>query len=84
MRGLRVNGSPHETGCTHRALTEIANTLKAQGVDAEIHEVVGHLTNSLLGLVEVDMLGNILEFSVTVFHGTPDDKNRLKNVKTEQ
>ena len=64
--------------------TAVCIVFPSLGVDAEIHEVVGHLTNSLLGLVEVDMLGNILEFSVTVFHGTPDDKNRLKNAKIEQ
>jgi multimeric flavodoxin WrbA len=37
MKVILINGSPHENGCTNRALTEIANTLKAQGVDAEIH-----------------------------------------------
>ena len=35
MKVLLVNGSPHEKGCTHRALTEIANTLRAEGVDTD-------------------------------------------------
>lgn len=36
MKVILVNGSPHEKGCTHRALLEIENTLKAGGVDTEI------------------------------------------------
>jgi len=36
MRVLLVNGSPHETGCTHRALTEIANTLREEGIESEM------------------------------------------------
>lgn len=37
MKVILINGSPHQNGCTNRALTEIANTLQAQGIDAEIH-----------------------------------------------
>ncbi|MBR5232381.1 MAG: flavodoxin family protein [Clostridia bacterium] len=36
MRVLLVNGSPHERGCTHRALTEIADTLREENVESEI------------------------------------------------
>lgn len=36
MKVLLLNGSPHEKGCTYTALTEIANALAADGVDAEI------------------------------------------------
>ncbi|NLK07293.1 MAG: flavodoxin family protein [Firmicutes bacterium] len=36
MRVVLVNGSPHEQGCTYTALTEIANTLEEEGVQAEI------------------------------------------------
>ena len=36
MRVLLVNGSPHEKGCTHRALTEIADTLREEGIESEI------------------------------------------------
>ncbi len=36
MKVILVNGSPHEKGCTHRALTEIENTLKSEGFEAEI------------------------------------------------
>lgn len=35
MKVLFVNGSPHEKGCTHRALTEIAETLKKSGIKSD-------------------------------------------------
>ncbi len=37
MRVILLNTSPHKEGSTHRALTEIANTLEKEGVVAEIH-----------------------------------------------
>ena len=36
MKVLLVNGSPHEKGCVYTALTEIADTLKSEGLDSEI------------------------------------------------
>lgn len=36
MKVLLVNGSPHEKGCTYTALTEVAETLKEEGIDTEI------------------------------------------------
>lgn len=37
MKVMLVNGSPHKTGCTNRALEEIAATLAQEGVDSEIY-----------------------------------------------
>lgn len=34
---LLINGSPHKNGCTFTALSEIATTLEAQGVESEIY-----------------------------------------------
>ena len=36
MKVLLINGSPHPKGCTWRALKEIEDTLKKEGVDSEI------------------------------------------------
>jgi multimeric flavodoxin WrbA len=36
MKVLLVNGSPHKEGCTYTALTEVAETLDKEGIDAEI------------------------------------------------
>ena len=36
MKVMLVNDSPHKTGSTNRALEEIAQTLEAEGVEAEI------------------------------------------------
>ena len=39
MKVLLVNGSPHEKGCTYTALSEIAKTLNAEGIDTEIFHI---------------------------------------------
>ncbi|OFX67144.1 MAG: NADPH-dependent FMN reductase [Bacteroidetes bacterium GWE2_29_8] len=39
MKVLLVNGSPHENGCTYTALVEVANTLKFEGIEAEIFQL---------------------------------------------
>lgn len=36
LKVLLVNGSPHKDGCVHTALSEIATTLKAEGVESDI------------------------------------------------
>lgn len=36
LKVLLVNGSPHKDGCVHTALSEIAVTLKAEGVESTI------------------------------------------------
>lgn len=35
---LLLNGSPRKAGCTFTALTEVANTLNAQGIETEIFQ----------------------------------------------
>lgn len=42
MNALLINGSPNAHGCTFTALSEVAATLREQGVDTEIVHV-GHL-----------------------------------------
>ena len=36
MKVLLVNGSPNKNGCTNTALEEVANSLKNEGIEAEI------------------------------------------------
>lgn len=36
MKVLLFNGSPHKNGCTFTALSEVAGTLQAEGIEAEI------------------------------------------------
>ena len=36
MKVLLVNGSPHKNGCTYTALSEVANTLRGEGMETEI------------------------------------------------
>ncbi|MFL0198275.1 flavodoxin family protein [Clostridium sp. WILCCON 0269] len=39
MKVLLVNGSPHEKGCTYTALSEVAETLSHEGIEAEIFQI---------------------------------------------
>ena len=39
MNVLLVNGSPHEKGCTYTALTEVAGTLKENGIESSIYSI---------------------------------------------
>lgn len=39
MKALLINGSPRPNGCTFTALTELANTLEAEGIETEIVHV---------------------------------------------
>lgn len=39
MKVLLINGSPHKEGCTYTALSEIAKTLKEEGIESEIFQV---------------------------------------------
>ncbi|MBP5616632.1 MAG: flavodoxin family protein [Elusimicrobiaceae bacterium] len=39
MKALLINGSPHKEGCTFTALSEIADTLKKNGIESEIFHI---------------------------------------------
>ena len=39
MKVLLVNGSPHEKGCTYRALCEVEKVLKESGIETEIYQI---------------------------------------------
>ena len=43
MKILLINGSPHANGTTYAALSEVAKTLEAEGIESEIVQV-GHLS----------------------------------------
>lgn len=36
MKVILVNGSPHQKGCTYTALSEVAKTLKNEGIEADL------------------------------------------------
>lgn len=39
MKVLMINGSPHENGCTKRALAEVAAVLKDEGIESQILDI---------------------------------------------
>ena len=53
MKVLLLNGSPHEKGCTYRALTEVAGALTNEGIETEIvHIGKGDPVNAFLDKME--------------------------------
>ena len=38
LKVLLINGSPHEKGCTNRALQEVASAIEAEGIATEIFQ----------------------------------------------
>lgn len=57
MKMLLINGSPHKSGTTNAALTEVANTLRDEGVDAEIIHVGNLPLRGCLGCNSCAKLG---------------------------
>lgn len=49
LKVLLVNGSPHKDGCVHTALSEIADTLKAEGVESNIFWVGNQPVSGCIG-----------------------------------
>ena len=42
LKVLLINGSPHEKGCTNRALEEVASAIEAEGIGTEIFHIGRH------------------------------------------
>ena len=57
MKVLLLNGSPHERGCTYTALSEVARTLEADGVQAEILWLGKEPTQGCMGCGACGRLG---------------------------
>ena len=58
MKVLMINGSPEKDSCTNRALTEIANTLKAEGIDSEIVSIGRDVIRGCLACHACEKLGH--------------------------
>ncbi len=59
-RVLLVNAGPHKTGCTNRALEEVAATLREEGVSTEIFWVGNKPVASCLACRRCDELGRCI------------------------
>lgn len=57
MKMLLINGSPHKNGTTNAALSEVARTLKEEGIDAEIIQVGNLSLRGCLGCYKCVELG---------------------------
>lgn len=49
MKVLLLNGSTRKNGCTHHALSEVAKTLNAEGVETEIIQMGGNPVRDCIG-----------------------------------
>ena len=57
MKVLLVNGSPNREGCTYTALCEVADTLRKEGVEAEIVHIGNKPIAGCLGCGKCRELG---------------------------
>lgn len=68
MKVVLVNGSPHENGCTHTALTEISNTLNNNGIETEIFWIKNNAISGCLGCGGCAKIGKcVIDDSVNEF-----------------
>ncbi len=61
MKVLMLCGSPHEVGCTHTALSEVAKALAAEGVESEIVHIYGKVEGGCLGCGACGKLGKCVK-----------------------
>ena len=60
MKVLLINGSPHVHGSTHTVLSEIANTLAAEGIEADIYDIGDQPTAPCRGCQACAKLGKCI------------------------
>ena len=65
MKVLLLNGSPHEKGCTYRALTEVAGALTKEGIETEIVHIGNQAVHGCIGCGKCAATGRC------VFKGDP-------------
>ena len=65
MKVLLLNGSPHEKGCTYRALTEVAGALTNEGIETEIVHIGNQAIHGCIGCGKCAAAGRC------VFKGDP-------------
>lgn len=57
MKVLLINGSPHAEGNTRRALDEVAETLRGEGIETEIFWIGTHAVQGCIGCYKCAELG---------------------------
>jgi multimeric flavodoxin WrbA len=58
MKVLLVNGSPHEKGCTNRALEEVASSLNKENIETKIFWIGNESISGCLGCQACSTLGH--------------------------
>lgn len=65
MKVLLLNGSPHEKGCTYRALKEVSDSLQTEGIGSEIIHIGNQAIHGCIGCKKCAHTGRC------VFKGDP-------------
>ncbi|MGF6989944.1 multimeric flavodoxin WrbA [Lachnospiraceae bacterium PM6-15] len=71
MKVLLLNGSPRKAGCTFTALTEIAKSLEAEGIDTEIVQAVDDSIDYVKEVVEKFKKADALVVGSPVYYASP-------------
>ena len=70
MKVLLVNGSPHPTGTTYAALSEVAAELERQGIEAQIYRLLQARSNRVqlvADAIKKDAAGCVFDDGVNEF-----------------
>ena len=60
MKVILINGSPNRDGCTNRALTEVANSLREEGVETQIFQIGNQPVRGCNGCGACEKLGKCI------------------------
>ena len=72
MKALLINGSPRERGCTYTALSELARTLEAEGIETELVQAGARTTHGA-PVYYASPAGGAISFMDRLFHSTGID-----------
>lgn len=62
MKVLMINGSANKDGCTYTALSEVASSLLAEGIESEIIQIGGSAIKDCIGCGACRKLGGLCVF----------------------
>ena len=77
MKVLLINGSPKAERCTFTALSEVAKTLEAEGIETEIVHIGNQAIRGCIDCraCKKNANGNLISFLDRLFFSTPFDKS---------
>ena len=65
MKALLINGSPRAKGCTYTALTELKETLEAEGIEVELPHFRLKMSRRSIAISAINSIGHFMDLSAT-------------------